>query len=700
MARSIHVLVVWELGAHLGHLLKLKPVVLELLARGHQVTLLVPDVEAARCHLQTHERLHLMDCPRLPQVENFVPHSYAEIIEHYVLPSDPAATDLFLQWQRLLAQTTPDVMLVELAPAALLAARLHGLPVLALLTGWGLPRLARHVPGLAELPMLPGNSAKPAGQFAGAAAWLEAQLLARANRLLQQAKVVPLESLGDLYSGAALTLLCTFPELDHFGVRPDARYVGSLYSLDEGVTLSWPTQVTGAEPLTRRPRVFVYLQPHRSNNELLRILSRLNADVIAYLPRANPQAVDELDSIQLQISNTPVRLQPLLSLADLVVSNGGHGLLSAALLAGVPLIVFPMQYEQALLATRGRATGAVAALPREEIDTKFEALAKSMLQAFHAKSAALAFATKYARYDVAQNVRKLANSLEELGTRQPTALLTTPGQTCGNTLVQIEITTKCNFQCFYCAGRHMKQEHMPWQRFEQVLQQLGSERLTVSLQGEGEPTSHPNFWAMVDRLIALGHQPYTITNASLIDVAQAAAKFASIGVSLDTLDEAEAQRIGRYKLSNVLQRLTALTQAMGAARVLVHTVNYGQDLKAVTAFVRALGAKHVIQPIQTKPDYAKHYDTAPLRLWRHAKRCRYLEQPLMRYFAMDGREAPCCYIKDMSTFETTLQLRTELALGRVPATCIGCREIAMPTLAGIPKRAGMSTDPLPTWRQV
>lgn len=253
----------------------------------------------------------------------------------------------------------------------------------------------------------------------------------------------------------------------------------------------------------------------------------------------------------------------------------------------------------------------------------------------------------------------------------------------GDPFVQIEITTKCNFECFYCAGRHMAQENMAWDRFEDILQKLGRDPLTVSLQGEGEPTAHPRFWPMVDRLISLGHQPYIITNASLIDANQANQKFRQIGVSLDTLDEAEAHRIGRYKLPNVLRRLKALVEIMGPARVIVHTVAYGQDIEPVTTFVRSLGSRHLVQPIQAKPDYARHYgQTSPVVFWQHRKRCRYLDSPLMRYFTVDGREAPCCFIKDMSVFDTADRLKTELANGKVPGACVGCREIAVPKVKG------------------
>lgn len=181
---------------------------------------------------------------------------------------------------------------------------------------------------------------------------------------------------------------------------------------------------------------------------------------------------------------------------------------------------------------------------------------------------------------------------------------------------------------------------------------------------------------MVDRLIALGHQPYTITNASLIDARLAALKFSTLGVSVDTLEEAEAHRIGRYKLGNVLRRLGELVACLGAARVIVHTVSYGQDIEPLRAYVRELGCRHVVQPIQAKPDYSKHYGKAiPVIFWQYKKQCRYLEENLMRYFDVNGTEAPCCYIKDMKLFNTAQNLKTRIAAGSVPPTCVGCREI-------------------------
>ncbi len=174
--------------------------------------------------------------------------------------------------------------------------------------------------------------------------------------------------------------------------------------------------------------------------------------------------------------------------------------------------------------------------------------------------------------------------------------------------VQIEITTVCNFGCFYCAGREMPQRHMKPALFDKILASLPDVRLTISLQGEGEPTMHPYFWDMVGKVVMSGKSPYTITNGSNIDIMRTVRLFPQIGVSLDTLDEDEAKRIGRFGLPGVLRNLEQLIVAMGPKRIIIHSVDYGQPLEALRSYVQGLGiSRHVVQPIQPKADYSLRY---------------------------------------------------------------------------------------------
>ena len=138
-------------------------------------------------------------------------------------------------------------------------------------------------------------------------------------------------------------------------------------------------------------------------------------------------------------------------------------------------------------------------------------------------------------------------------------------------LFQIEVTTHCTFTCFYCAGRDMAQRHMDWPVFEQILACIPAGQHVVSLQGEGEPTLHPRFWDMVSGVRARGFAPTTITNGYEIDPVRMAAELPNVAVSIDTLDEAEATRIGRLKLHRVLANLDRLLAVMGPERIRIMT---------------------------------------------------------------------------------------------------------------------------------
>ncbi|MDP2109666.1 MAG: hypothetical protein Q8J94_02425 [Thiobacillus sp.] len=136
--------------------------------------------------------------------------------------------------------------------------------------------------------------------------------------------------------------------------------------------------------------------------------------------------------------------------------------------------------------------------------------------------------------------------------------------------------------------------------------------------------------------------------------------FPNLGISLDTVDEVEANRIGRLKLDCVLRNVDALLKSLGPERLIIHTVNYGQPMDALKDYLRVHRlTRHIIQPIQPKSDYARHYQDHPVKpLVKHAAgTCRYLSRPLMRYFDVNGKELPCCFIKDARDFPGVAVMR-------------------------------------------
>jgi hypothetical protein len=188
---------------------------------------------------------------------------------------------------------------------------------------------------------------------------------------------------------------------------------------------------------------------------------------------------------------------------------------------------------------------------------------------------------------------------------------------------------------------------------------------------------HPRFWDMVNALRKRGLVPYTITNGSLIDPELVAESFPSIGVSIDTLDAGLAESIGRFKVDRVISNVARLLAVMAPDRIIVHTVYFGQTLDTLRDFLKERGVtKHIVQPLQSKADYARHYGEVDASNWGPCTfSCKYLEQTLMRYYSMDGAELPCCFIKDTTGFVSMEHLRLQLEQKSVPEACAGCRVI-------------------------
>ncbi len=242
---------------------------------------------------------------------------------------------------------------------------------------------------------------------------------------------------------------------------------------------------------------------------------------------------------------------------------------------------------------------------------------------------------------------------------------------------QLEITTRCNFDCFYCAGRDMPQKDMSWDTFTKIVLAIPDKGFSVWLQGEGEPSLHPQFEAMARYVRQKGHQPYTILNGSRVDTKSLPILFPRIGFSVDTLDEQIAHQTGRYNLPKVLKNIDLLSQVMHPKRIIIMTVDMGQPLDALRTWVAERGfGRHIVQALIPKSDYARRYTVnsqaiMPMR----PSRCAYLQQLVMRFYTWQGKELPCCFIKDSSAVTTIPDLKVKLEKGEIPGCCAGCTHL-------------------------
>jgi len=241
-------------------------------------------------------------------------------------------------------------------------------------------------------------------------------------------------------------------------------------------------------------------------------------------------------------------------------------------------------------------------------------------------------------------------------------------------MVQIEITTRCNFDCFYCAGRLMRQGDMAYEMFRDILTRHSARYGipdTVSLQGEGEPTLHPDFFRMAKFAREIGSAPYTITNGSYKHQEHFVGLFDRVGVSVDTLEESAAAQIGRYNLPRVLAFAMALAPH---AKIFIHSVAHHDHTPAIAEWCQQHGFDHIVQPLQTKADYSRRYmKPVPRAEPAYPFSCGYLTQPRMRYYDLNGTEMPCCYIKDAADYEGLKAMIQHQKASSWAKCCVGCR---------------------------
>ena len=401
------ILFAWELGGDYGHLSRLLPVALELARRGHTPVFAVRDLMGAEAILAPHD-IRVFQAPLwLGQVTNLPePISYAEMLMRFGFLNARALTGICRAWRHLVDAIQPDLLVLDHAPTALLATRGLGLARVNFGDGFCIPPAARPIPHFRWWQR--ENMARLADS--------EAHALTTANAVLLALHAPPLLGLADL-AACDDTLMCTFAALDHYGDRDGSRgpqdYLGPVFSLGQGADVTWPQ--------TDGPKIFAYLKGGYPGLEnILAALHGLQASVLAHVAGVARQTVQRFSSQRMAVSGEPLSMAQASAGCDLALCHGGGGTTAAMLLAGKPLMLFPMHMEQTMTARRLMALGAATSVA-PEATAQLPRLLKKMLADAAPRQAAQAFAQSHLGYDQQATIRQAADRCETQITAAATA---------------------------------------------------------------------------------------------------------------------------------------------------------------------------------------------------------------------------------------------------------------------------------------
>jgi UDP:flavonoid glycosyltransferase YjiC (YdhE family) len=379
------ILFAWELGGNLGHLTRDLPLIRMCQQAGHEVFMAVPNLrDAAQFLAQT--PLTLVQAPilRPRHRQSRAQLNYADMLLHEGYDDGETLEGALQGWEGLFKLVKPDLMVYNHAPTALLAARVIGLPVRLLGTGFEIPPCVTPLPSFRRWETIPAQRLQEA----------EERCLAQINTCFTRRSMKSLDAISEIFYSQEVGLT-TFAELDPFGPRQNVSYLGAEYA-----TPSLPQVLWG---MNRRYRVFAYLRPTVPGCEqLLMALQRFAAEVICAapgLPQDWPQRFNRL-----RFFPNPVDLPALLPKTDLVITYGATTI-PVALLAGVPVLAVPQVIEQHLSGEALEATGAGLMLRADRTEAQCWHHIKQLLGETKYRMAAMGFAKKYNSYNLTAAMR-------------------------------------------------------------------------------------------------------------------------------------------------------------------------------------------------------------------------------------------------------------------------------------------------------
>jgi len=385
----MNILMVWELGAGLGHTIPLAAIGKHFVEKGHNVSYALRNPKTAEIAGISPDIVYSAPVMSLMEPNGPAAYDCADmlLIRGYGLPK--RINNKLKEWANIFDKVSPDVIITDHAPTARLAAHIAGIPSHAIGNGFAIPPLSSPLQSFG-----PQSKAHAARQQQA-----ERGLNNITNRLLRDRGVAEVERAVDLYFGGS-TFLITFEELDNYSGRTGAKYYGPPYSGTIVPAPSWP--------LATSKKVFVYLYPDApALPKIIKSLDRLGVSTLVYTgSKPRSAELESSSSKRIQFTDQSLSLFEHKVQCDLVVCQGGSNTMVTALLQGMPLLTFPQHIEQHMSCRELKSQGLAEVLNKKSEQNEIDRVVQQCLDNKTLHQQAVKFADKYKNFD-GQQVPKI-----------------------------------------------------------------------------------------------------------------------------------------------------------------------------------------------------------------------------------------------------------------------------------------------------
>jgi len=391
----------WELGGGLGHLIKGALLARLLLERGCSVSFAVRELASAH-KLLPEDNYCLVQAPVCDnKLQDWPPPAdYAELLLYAGWGQQSGLQGQVRGWRGLFDALQTDLVIADHTPTALLAARTQGIPTALWGHGFGVPTPPWPV-------FRTWEDVSPARLQQ-----VRQLILSNMNAVLSSFASPAISQPEELFEGTN-NFLCTWPELDHYPGRIANDYSGPLWPAGIGEMPDWKNR-----PHPGAPKIFAYLRPNLPRlPDILRALNSLGAAVLVHLAdhAGLTTSLGKLSNIC--FTERLTNMEEIALQADLVVCSGTDTLHGMAV-RGVPTLSLPMNAEQRIGAERLADLGAGRYLIPEVGNDSFQASvtesARQLLENPSYRNATARLKERYAHHDNESSLAAIADKCANL----------------------------------------------------------------------------------------------------------------------------------------------------------------------------------------------------------------------------------------------------------------------------------------------
>ena len=322
------ILICWEHGTGLGHIVRLLPFARAFKKKGHCVAFAVHETTNTHAIFEI-EDFQWFQAPMNnlefdEQINHVHFYNYCRMIMCHDYHRFDALLERVRKWEIIFNQFKPDVVIFEFSPGAYITSLAFDVKRIMIGTGFTIPPLQYPFPCYKYMP---NNMTFEQRKN------IEDQVTENINNILAKINAKSISYLFEICK-ADLRLLMTYEELDYYK-RFNENFYGVVPSTNQGIVPKWPKS-------NKKKKIFVYLHSEHTPPQVMKALQQSGYSICTYIKEPKRLLLKYM-SENIKLLNSPANMQQVLKESDLVICHAGHGTISNVLMRGIPILMFPLK---------------------------------------------------------------------------------------------------------------------------------------------------------------------------------------------------------------------------------------------------------------------------------------------------------------------------------------------------------------------